>query len=91
MVCDGFTGNIILKLAESVYDVAQQRGFHKDEYFSRFHYENYGGTPVLGVAKPVIIGHGISNDKAFKNMINVAEKMIESNICGKMVELFKSV
>jgi len=91
MVCDGFTGNIILKLAESVYDVAQQRGFHKDEYFSRFHYENYGGTPVLGVAKPVIIGHGISNDKAFKNMITVAEKMIESNICGKMVELFKSV
>jgi glycerol-3-phosphate acyltransferase PlsX len=90
MVCDGFTGNIILKLAESVYDVAQQRGFHKDEYFSRFHYENYGGTPVLGVAKPVIIGHGISNGKAFKNMISVAEKMIESDICGKMVDLFKS-
>ncbi len=89
MVCDGFTGNIILKLAESVYDVARQRGFHKDEYFSRFHYENYGGTPVLGVAKPVIIGHGISNDKAFKNMITVAEKMIESDICGKMVEMFK--
>lgn len=89
MVCDGFTGNVILKLAESVYDIAQQRGFHKDEYFSRFHYENYGGTPVLGVAKPVIIGHGISNDKAFKNMINVAEKMIESDICGKMVEMFK--
>jgi glycerol-3-phosphate acyltransferase PlsX len=55
-----------------------------------FHYENYGGTPVLGVAKPVIIGHGISNAKAFKNMISVAEKMIESDICGKMVELFKS-
>lgn len=90
MVCDGFTGNIILKLAESVYDVAEKRGFHKDEYFSRFHYENYGGTPVLGVAKPVIIGHGISNDKAFMNMILVAEKMIESNICGKMTELFKS-
>jgi len=90
MVCDGFTGNIILKLAESVYDVAEQRGSHKDEYFSRFHYENYGGTPVLGVAKPVIIGHGISNDKAFKNMILVAEKMIESDICGKMIDLFKS-
>jgi glycerol-3-phosphate acyltransferase PlsX len=90
IVCDGFTGNIILKMAESVYDLAQQRGYANDEYFARFHYENYGGTPVLGVAKPVIIGHGISNAKAFKNMISVAEKMIESNICGKMVELFKS-
>ncbi|MES2330348.1 MAG: phosphate acyltransferase PlsX [Bacteroidota bacterium] len=90
IVCDGFTGNIILKMAESVYDLAQQRGFANDEYFARFHYENYGGTPVLGVAKPVIIGHGISNAKAFKNMIAVAEKMIESDICGKMVERFKS-
>jgi glycerol-3-phosphate acyltransferase PlsX len=90
MVCDGFTGNIILKMAESVYDIAQQRGYAADAYFSRFHYENYGGTPVLGVTKPVIIGHGISNAKAFKNMITVGEKMIESNVCGKMTELFKS-
>ena len=89
VVCDGFTGNIILKLAESVYDLTQQRGI-KDDYFSRFHYENYGGTPVLGVAKPVIIGHGISHARAFKNMILVAEKMIESELCAKMTEEFKS-
>jgi glycerol-3-phosphate acyltransferase PlsX len=66
IVCDGFTGNIILKLAESVYDIAEQRGFGNDAYFTRFHYENYGGSPVLGVNKPVIIGHGISEAKAFK-------------------------
>jgi glycerol-3-phosphate acyltransferase PlsX len=90
MVCDGFTGNIILKMAESVYDLVQARGYANDEYFTRFHYENYGGTPVLGVAKPVIIGHGISNAKAFKNMISVAEKMIQSDVCGKITELFKS-
>jgi len=89
VVCDGFTGNIILKLAESVYDLTQQRGI-KDDYFTRFHYENYGGTPVLGVAKPVIIGHGISHARAFKNMILVAEKMIESELCAKMTEEFKS-
>ncbi len=89
IVCDGFTGNVVLKMAESVYDLAKQRGFENDAYFTRFHYENYGGTPVLGVAKPVIIGHGISNAKAFKNMILVAEKMIESNLCAKMVDQFK--
>ncbi len=69
VVCDGFTGNVILKMAESLYDISVQRGIERDEYMSRFHYENYGGTPVLGVGKPVIIGHGISNANAFKNMI----------------------
>jgi glycerol-3-phosphate acyltransferase PlsX len=90
IVCDGFTGNVLLKMAESVYDITTQRGYGNDAYFTRFHYENYGGTPVLGVAKPVIIGHGISNDKAFKNMILVAEKMIESRLCEKMIEQFKA-
>ncbi len=91
IVCDGFTGNIILKMAESMYDVAQQRKLHTDAYFSRFHYENYGGTPVLGVAKPVIIGHGISNATAFKNMVVLAAKMVESDLCGKMKQSFQSV
>ncbi len=87
-VCDGFTGNVILKMAETVYDLAVHRNVGDDEYFHRFHYENYGGTPVLGVAKPVIIGHGISNDKAFKNMIITAEKMIESDLCNKIKASF---
>jgi len=88
IVCDGFTGNVILKMAESFYDIAQQRNVHTDEYLSRFQYENYGGTPVLGVAKPVIIGHGISNAKAFKNMISLAGKMIDSGFCDTIKEAF---
>lgn len=88
IVCDGFTGNVILKMAESIFDIAQNRGVQNDTYFHRFHYENYGGTPVLGVAKPVIIGHGISNDVAFKNMIVVAEKMISSNLCKQISNRF---
>ena len=90
IVCDGFTGNVILKMAESFYDIAVQRNLDKDEYMNRFHYENYGGTPVLGVGKPVIIGHGISNAKAFRNMILVAEKMIESNFCDTIKKAFAS-
>ena len=78
-------------MAESFYDVAEQRGLHHDSYMQRFHYENYGGTPVLGVAKPVIIGHGISSAVAFKNMFLVAEKMVEADICGKMKESFSSL
>ncbi len=85
MVCEGFTGNVILKMAESLYEINIRRN-NGDNYFDRFNFENYGGTPVLGVAKPVIIGHGISQARAFKNMILVAQKMIEKNVLGKMKE-----
>lgn len=82
-VCDGFTGNVILKLAESLFGITRKKQIHH-EYFERFNFENYGGTPVLGISKPVIIGHGISKGKAFKNMIALAEKMIEKNVMQKL-------
>lgn len=88
MICDGFTGNIILKLAESLYEVTKEKQIGH-EYFERFNFENYGGTPVLGVAKPIIIGHGISQGRAFKNMITLAQKMIDIDLLGKMVASFK--
>lgn len=83
MVCEGFTGNIILKLAESLYDITQRKKI-QHEYFDRFNFENYGGTPVLGVNKPVVIGHGISQAKSFKNMIVLAQKMIDKNVMQRM-------
>ncbi|HEY4154080.1 MAG TPA: phosphate acyltransferase PlsX [Puia sp.] len=87
MVCEGFTGNIILKLAESLHEVIGRQQI-KNEYFDRFNFEDYGGTPVLGVNKPVIIGHGISHAKAYRNMLLLAEKMIESKLLEKMSESF---
>ncbi len=87
MVCEGFTGNVVLKLAESIYDLVQRRGI-KDEHFDRFNFEMYGGVPVLGVAKPVIIGHGISKDIAFKNMIGIAQQMLEKDLLQKMKDAF---
>lgn len=83
MVCDGFTGNIILKLAESLFEVTQKKDI-QHEYLERFNFENYGGTPVLGIAKPVVIGHGISKGKAFKNMILLAEKMVGKEVMQKL-------
>jgi len=88
-VCEGFTGNIILKLAESLFDISSR---HKTEskYFERFDFEYYGGTPLLGVTKPVIIGHGISRSKSFLNMVKLAQKMLETDLLGKMKEHFHS-
>jgi len=87
MVCDGFTGNVVLKLAESIFDITQRRNI-KDEHFDRFNFEAQGGVPVLGVAKPVIIGHGISHATAFKNMIVIASRMIEADLISKIRESF---
>jgi glycerol-3-phosphate acyltransferase PlsX len=85
MICEGFTGNILLKFAESLFDISEKQQV-KNEYFGRFNFENYGGTPILGVSKPVVIGHGISRAKAFKNMIVVAERMLETGVLEKMKE-----
>jgi len=89
MVCEGFTGNVILKLAESLFDITR-RLHTNSEYFDRFDFEFYGGTPLLGVTKPVIIGHGISRGKAFLNMIRLAQKMIQTDLLDKMKESFHS-
>ena len=88
IVCDGFTGNIMLKLAESFYIMTIKKGL-KDEFFDRFNYENYGGSPVLGVNAPVIIGHGISSPTAVKNMIFQARDMITTGLVGKIQDAFK--
>jgi phosphate acyltransferase len=86
-ICDGYTGNVILKFAESIYDIVQKRKID-DEYFNRFNFEMYGGVPVLGVNKPVIIGHGISTAGAFNNMILMAKKMIEQDFIEKIKKNF---
>ena len=83
MICDGFTGNVLLKLLESIYPITQRQGI-QHPYFERFHFEQYGGTPVLGVEKPVIIGHGVSGREAFKNMILVAQKIIDTNFLSSL-------
>ncbi len=88
VVCDGFTGNVVLKLAESFYSLINQKNI-KDDYFDRFNYEIYGGTPVLGVDGNVLIGHGISNENAIKNMILLGKDLINSNLNSKIKKAFR--
>jgi len=83
IVTDGFTGNVILKMAEAFYTLLLKRKI-QDEYFSQFNYELYGGTPVLGVNGNVIIGHGISSPLAFNNMIFQAKNMIKNHLVDKI-------
>jgi glycerol-3-phosphate acyltransferase PlsX len=88
VVCDGFTGNVVLKQAEAVYGIMAKKG-SLDEYFSRFNYEIYGGTPILGVNGNVLIGHGISSPKAIKNMLILAKDVTEARLASKIKEAFE--
>lgn len=85
LVTDGFVGNICLKQAEGMYAMISRLGVHHP-FFGRFNYEYYGGTPVLGVTAPVIIGHGASTPLAIRNMILEAEKAVKN----RLVETLKN-
>ena len=87
VVCDGFTGNVILKEAESFYAMIKKRGI-RDDYFDRFDYEDYGGTPILGINSAVIIAHGISKAKAIKNMILLSSEVVEAKLSDKISAAF---
>ncbi len=83
IVCDGFTGNVIIKQVEGIYAIMKKRGL-LDEFFKRFNYEKYGGTPILGLNKTVVIGHGISNEIAIKNMIILTKSVVEADLAKKI-------
>ena len=85
VVCDGFVGNVVTKMAEHFYEVLHERGV-KDDFVDSLNYEVVGGSPIIGVDGNVVIGHGVSSPTAIKNMILVAYKMIKSD----MLEQLKS-
>jgi glycerol-3-phosphate acyltransferase PlsX len=90
IVCDGFTGNVVLKALESMYFAIRKRGI-QDDYLESFNYENFGGTPILGVNAPVIIGHGVSNAKAFKNMLLSAKDVVDSKLVQIIHDAFQNL
>lgn len=83
VVTDGYTGNIVLKACEAMYRITVKRGF-KDDYMQRFNYENYGGTPILGINSTVVVGHGISNATAIKNMLLLTHNAYKAKLPQKI-------
>lgn len=89
LVCNGFTGNVVLKLCEGFYKMSRQFGF-TNEYFERFNYENQGGSAVLGINGAVVIGHGISNGKAIMNMVKFSAEIVENKLPWRIKEALSS-
>ena len=89
IVCDGFVGNTVLKMAEGLYRINKKLG-GGNAFWDAMNYENVGGTPVLGVNAPVIIGHGISSARAIKSMILSTEQCIKADLTVKLQYAFKN-
>ena len=87
IVCEGFTGNVVLKNSESFYVMLKKKG-KSDEFFDRFNYEIYGGTPILGINSTVIICHGISSPLAIKNSLILAKDTSDANLPEKIKQAF---
>jgi glycerol-3-phosphate acyltransferase PlsX len=83
IVCDGFTGNIVLKTSEGLVEhLLSQRAF---ERFRRLvDYSEYGGAPLLGVAGLAIVGHGRSSAKAVRNAIAMAQRFATSDFIQRV-------
>ena len=89
IVCDGFVGNTVLKMAEGLYRINLALG-GRNAFWDAMNYENVGGTPVLGVNAPIIIGHGCSSPKAIKSMILSTEQVIKAGLTAKLQQAFKN-
>lgn len=83
VVCDGFSGNVIIKLCEGIYYRLVKRGV-QDDYLDQFNFKHYGGSMVLGVNAPVIVGHGITKSETFVKMIELAKETVQSELTNKI-------
>ena len=88
IVCDGFVGNVVLKQAEGIYHITKKMGV-QNAFLDQMNYENVGGTPVLGINAPVIIGHGCSSPLAINSMINQTERTIKADMVNKLKKILK--
>lgn len=90
VVCDGFTGNVIIKVCEGMFYRFAKRGV-QDEYLDKFNFKHYGGSSVLGVNAPVIVGHGISKADTFVKMIEMAAEQVSSGMIETIRQSFKNL
>jgi glycerol-3-phosphate acyltransferase PlsX len=102
IVTDGFVGNVVLKVAEGVFDFVMKMAAREllgslsserdkakqalEALISRYDYHEHGGAPLLGIDGICIICHGSSSDKAIKNALGVAARYINARLNALIVE-----
>lgn len=103
VVCDGFVGNIVLKLSEGLSEglfqtIAAEMQEQGEELFNKFRvaaksilakhdWQEHGGAPLLGVGGYMLICHGRSEARAIKNAIRVGKQLSSTGINEKIVDM----
>ena len=72
IVCDGFTGNVALKISEGLVEVIE--GLLSKKLSAIMDDSEHGGAPLLGVNGVAIVGHGRSSAKAVRNAVLMAHR-----------------
>jgi glycerol-3-phosphate acyltransferase PlsX len=101
VVTDGFTGNVVLKLSEGVFEfvmsmvnqeVVGALDAEKPKALAavkgllgRFHYSAFGGAPLLGIDGVCIICHGSSKERAIANALGVAAQDVRVRLNDQIV------
>lgn len=101
-ICDGFVGNVVLKLTEGLAEglfktIVQEIGAESpgladqfapivDRIWKKHDFAEYGGAPLLGIKSVAIICHGRSDERAISNAIRVALEQIRNNLNGVIAE-----
>ena len=101
VVCDGFVGNVVLKMlegitaglfkqiraavAETAPEIAQSFSQAIRPVVDLYDWQEYGGAPLLGVGGVALICHGASEAKAIRSALRVGKQMVASGVNAKIV------
>ena len=110
VVCDGFSGNVLLKSIEGTAMFMGSMMKHKifkrswvsaigylfckpgvDEVMKMLDYREIGGTPFLGIKKPVIKAHGSSDELAFRNAIRQAADTAKNDVSEELEQALQQL
>jgi phosphate acyltransferase len=109
IVCDGFTGNITLKISEGLVEtvdwllhdelsatVGTRVGYLLSrQAFRRFRkrvdYSEYGGAPLLGLDRLVVVGHGRSSPKAVRNAVAMTARFVREGVLDSLTRALATV
>lgn len=103
IVCEGFTGNVVLKLAEGlskgIFEIIAQAVFEHDpelamnlepvvkSIWKKHDYHEYGGAPLLGANGNCLICHGSSESRTITNAVRVAIELVNDHVNDGIIEV----
>ncbi|MBN1123455.1 MAG: phosphate acyltransferase PlsX [Sedimentisphaerales bacterium] len=106
VICEGFVGNVILKLTEGLVEMLFQAIKHElvigdlrlamefkpimKEIYKKYDYHEYGGALLLGINGTSVICHGSSKSRTIKNAILAAKKFYTLKINERIIQRLSS-